>query len=399
MCSRTAFLALATALGISLLAGGAAAQSIDSGADFASWLRGPASLLLLPDERELLHAVDDAERAREFVAWFWQRRDPDPSTAVNEWQREFRDRLSYVEREFAERGTPGWRTARGHLYLVLGPPTNIGETSRPYRVGTARKTLAAWIYRGKHAADPPLVYLFATTSEGVKLVAEGATGRLRPEQESRIEDARRQLVRDRTLPRFAVIADRTGEPLALQGRAGLDEGGVLAEFRLRIQDLFGEPHGDALRYRLQIELGTVASAGSAATAGSADSLGEVSFDFPAAEVAAWADQPLRLAVWISAALQPGDRLQISEPLSGRSASVRIAGSSDLPAEFAIARQLAVVEFADGAGVAVAYFPTCARRHPVAVAHLLAGQLQLLDSAAEALAGGRMALLPVDTAQR
>jgi GWxTD domain-containing protein len=84
------------------------------------------------DELDSLKVGGPAERR---IAWerFWARRDPLPATAVNEYRDQFFERVRYATAMFKEPGLLGWKTARGEVYIVLGPPDHaqerwVGET-------------------------------------------------------------------------------------------------------------------------------------------------------------------------------------------------------------------------------------------------------------------------------
>ena len=55
---------------------------------------------------------------------FWQRRDSDPTTSANEFKEEHYRRIAYANEKFRDAGIPGWKTDRGRVYIVFGPPTN-----------------------------------------------------------------------------------------------------------------------------------------------------------------------------------------------------------------------------------------------------------------------------------
>lgn len=85
-------------------------------------------LLLSPEKRD------------EFIEEFWMRRDPDPSTEVNEFKEQYFDRIEEANMRF-KGVTPGWLQDRGRVYVLLGPPESImsypmGKYSRPYEVWT-----------------------------------------------------------------------------------------------------------------------------------------------------------------------------------------------------------------------------------------------------------------------
>ncbi len=89
-------------------------------------------LSIIADEKELeeLAQVPFEERLNAWIR-FWKRRDPTPSTEINEEFREFLRRLSYVLKSFSRRH-PGWQTDRGRIYIRHGAPDRIVE--RPGRM-------------------------------------------------------------------------------------------------------------------------------------------------------------------------------------------------------------------------------------------------------------------------
>jgi GWxTD domain-containing protein len=56
------------------------------------------------------------------MAWanFYRETDPNPATMHNEALNVYLERLRYVDAQFAEGTTPGWRTDRGMVFLLFG---------------------------------------------------------------------------------------------------------------------------------------------------------------------------------------------------------------------------------------------------------------------------------------
>jgi GWxTD domain-containing protein len=69
-----------------------------------------ASLNLSPSERKL------------FIEDFWNKRDPDPETPVNEFKEQYFHRIEEANHLFTEGGTRGWLQDRGRIWITLGPP-------------------------------------------------------------------------------------------------------------------------------------------------------------------------------------------------------------------------------------------------------------------------------------
>jgi GWxTD domain-containing protein len=78
------------------------------------------------EEKDIFNHLPDEASRKEFIAEFWEKRDPDPETEANEFQEEFFRRLEYIDQRFHE-GRPGLSTDRGRIYLYLGPPEKVDE--------------------------------------------------------------------------------------------------------------------------------------------------------------------------------------------------------------------------------------------------------------------------------
>ncbi len=64
------------------------------------------------------------EKRQAFVDEFWKKRDPDPSTEINEFKEEYFRRIETANAVFKEGTTPGWLQDRGRVFVILGPPDN-----------------------------------------------------------------------------------------------------------------------------------------------------------------------------------------------------------------------------------------------------------------------------------
>ena len=81
----------------------------------------------------------DIEGKRNIISKFWIRRDPDPSTPINEAQAEFQQRLQYVDGQFSTPRQKGWKTDLGRVFLIYGAPSEIERypssiEAKPYQI-------------------------------------------------------------------------------------------------------------------------------------------------------------------------------------------------------------------------------------------------------------------------
>ncbi len=109
------------------------------------WYEGPVRYLLSKDEEVKYRALEAEEERARFIEDFWARRDEDPATPINEFQVRFRKRVEEADRLFLDAPYPGWKTDRGKIYVLLGPPDEIRQLRA---VGPRGKETPAliWIY-------------------------------------------------------------------------------------------------------------------------------------------------------------------------------------------------------------------------------------------------------------
>lgn len=122
---------------------------------YSKWLNEDVVYIITDDEREVFESLTSPEEKERFIEQFWLRRDPDPRTAENEFKTEHYRRIAYANERFAS-GFPGWKTARGRIYIIHGPPAEIeshssgGAFQRPMNEGggtTATYPFEIWRYR------------------------------------------------------------------------------------------------------------------------------------------------------------------------------------------------------------------------------------------------------------
>ena len=116
---------------------------------YKKWLDEEVVYIITAHERDVfLHLQTDKERDI-FVEAFWKHRDPLPETPRNEFEEEHYRRLNYANSTYG-RSTPlpGWKTDRGRIHILLGPPKNIEQYTNVNGV----YPVEIWFYLG----DPDL---------------------------------------------------------------------------------------------------------------------------------------------------------------------------------------------------------------------------------------------------
>jgi GWxTD domain-containing protein len=103
-------------------------------------------------ERKVYESLQSDAEKLQFIEFFWARRDPDPKTAVNEFRDEYLERYAFVA-NYLSAGKPGWRTDRGRIYLILGPPHSVQQNPMG-RYGQERPS-EIWTYNNLDIPDFP----------------------------------------------------------------------------------------------------------------------------------------------------------------------------------------------------------------------------------------------------
>ena len=113
---------------------------------------GPVRYLVSREEEREFKKLDSDDARASFVERFWSRRDPTPDTWFNEYRQTFWRRVTDANEKFLDSAGPGWKTDRGKIYILYGPPERIQEDSGADVQGlepTATRGLLRWIYESR----------------------------------------------------------------------------------------------------------------------------------------------------------------------------------------------------------------------------------------------------------
>ncbi|NUO79735.1 GWxTD domain-containing protein [candidate division KSB1 bacterium] len=77
------------------------------------------------EENKAYKSLNTPEAKRQFLAEFWRRRDPSPNTVTNEFKLEHQRRVAYANEHLQNYTRAGWKTDRGRVYIVFGPPSDV----------------------------------------------------------------------------------------------------------------------------------------------------------------------------------------------------------------------------------------------------------------------------------
>jgi GWxTD domain-containing protein len=122
---------------------------------YKTWLNEEVPYIITDEERKAFLSLSNDEEREAFIENFWQRRNPDPDSAENSFREEHYRRIAYANEHFAA-GKPGWKTDRGRIYIMWGPPDSTdshpsgGMYERPMEEGggeTSTFPFEVWHYR------------------------------------------------------------------------------------------------------------------------------------------------------------------------------------------------------------------------------------------------------------
>jgi len=126
--------------------------------------------IITDSEKKIFLELPPWEREK-FIEDFWQRRDPFPQTAVNEFKDLYLKRIETANKLFSK-GRKGYLTDRGRIYVLFGPPDEVirsegGQYIDPFadartvqlptREGS--KPIETWIYRNILAGLQERIYV------------------------------------------------------------------------------------------------------------------------------------------------------------------------------------------------------------------------------------------------
>ncbi len=97
---------------------------------YRKWLDQDATYIITEEEKEAFLDLKSDEERQRFIEQFWARRNPDPGSKDNSFKEEHYRRFAYANKRFGN-GLPGWKTDRGRIYIMYGPPDEIESHPQP----------------------------------------------------------------------------------------------------------------------------------------------------------------------------------------------------------------------------------------------------------------------------
>ena len=106
---------------------------------YDKWLHEDVVYIISEPETKRFQSLKSDSEREQFIVQFWQRRDTTPATPQNEAKEEHYRRIAKANQKFGTGSEAGWKTPRGRLYIVKGPPDEL-------EIHPERKN-EKWLYR------------------------------------------------------------------------------------------------------------------------------------------------------------------------------------------------------------------------------------------------------------
>ena len=139
---------------------------------YRKWLETDVVYIISAEEKDVFQNLSTIQEKDQFIEQFWFRRDLDPRTAVNEFKEEHYRRIAYANDTYHS-GIEGWRTDRGMIYILFGPPDGLekhpegGTYQRKWEEGGGRTytyPFEVWFYRHLEGVGPGIEIEFVDAS-------------------------------------------------------------------------------------------------------------------------------------------------------------------------------------------------------------------------------------------
>jgi GWxTD domain-containing protein len=90
--------------------------------NYKKWLNEEVYWLITPEEQTAFRKLKTDRDREDFIALFWAKRDPTPSTEKNEFKEAYYANLAFVNKKYTRGQEMGWKTNLGKLLLFFGLP-------------------------------------------------------------------------------------------------------------------------------------------------------------------------------------------------------------------------------------------------------------------------------------
>lgn len=157
---------------------------------YRKWLDEEVVYIISSHEREVYLALQTDRERDIFIDAFWKHRNPDPNAPRNAYKEEHYRRLEYANKYYGRSSPqPGWKTDRGRIHILLGPPKNIEQYTNVNGVYPTE----IWFYLGDPSVGLPTAFniiffkkdgigdyiLYSPTDDGPRALVASSMGGFR----------------------------------------------------------------------------------------------------------------------------------------------------------------------------------------------------------------------------
>jgi GWxTD domain-containing protein len=109
------------------------------------WLEEEVVYIITQNEKDVFLQLESDRERDMFIEAFWKQRDPHPELPGNKFKEEHYRRIEHANNVFGrEAPGPGWRTARGRIFIILGDPDYVER----YENDSEIYPTIIWFYEG-----------------------------------------------------------------------------------------------------------------------------------------------------------------------------------------------------------------------------------------------------------
>ena len=112
---------------------------------YRAWLEEEVVYIITDNEKDVFLQLESDRERDMFIEAFWKQRDPHPELPGNKFKDEHYRRVKHANQVFGrEAPGPGWRTARGRIFIILGDPDYVER----YENDSEIYPTIIWFYEG-----------------------------------------------------------------------------------------------------------------------------------------------------------------------------------------------------------------------------------------------------------
>ena len=100
--------------------------SVISGNPYQKWIDEDARYIITDQEAADFKTLTSDRQRDDFIATFWEGRNPSPGAPRNSFKEEHYRRLAYANTPYAAT-VAGYKTDRGRIYIMYGPPDVVDK--------------------------------------------------------------------------------------------------------------------------------------------------------------------------------------------------------------------------------------------------------------------------------